>query len=81
LASRVGALPDVIKTYENGFIAETENIKDFKEKITLWIKCGSARRLEISCNAHETIKKNFSADNEIKNLISIYKQAYRGGSY
>jgi len=81
LASDIGALPDLIKTYENGFIAEAESINDFQEKITLWIKCGTARRLEISCKAHETIKNNFSAEVEIKNIISIYAKTLNGGLY
>jgi len=79
LASNVGALPNVIETYENGFIADAENVQDFQEKITLWVKCGALRRFEISQKAYNTIKENFSAEKEIKNITSIYKTVLSGG--
>ena len=73
LASDVGALPDLIDTYENGFISKKGDLGDFKEKIMLWIKCGPEKRSKMSKKAHNTIKYNFSADREIENIINIYK--------
>lgn len=74
VASRIGALPEIVKDKETGFLFEAGNAEDCVNKINkLWnnpILCRKMGR-----NARGYVEKYFSPEDHYEKMIGIYKKA------
>ncbi len=72
IASRMGALPEVVKDGFNGYLFEPRNIEDCALKINkLWnnrILCNKMGR-----NARNFVMRNYEPEKHYKKLLSVYK--------
>ena len=73
IASRVSAIPEVIKNNWNGLLIKHNDIKDFNSKL-LRIKNEKIAKRLIK-NSQITLKKKFNLDKMVKLTNEIYKEA------
>jgi len=71
VASNVGAIPEVVRDYENGLLVPPNNPTKLAEAIQYLLDNGSVRK-EFGRKGREWIVKNFSSDIVIERLIQIY---------
>lgn len=69
----VGSVNTVIKHNNNGFFVKKQDHYDIADKLQYLIN-NKAVLQQLSINAYQTIKKHYSCDNYINNLIQIYEE-------
>jgi glycosyltransferase involved in cell wall biosynthesis len=79
VASRVGALPDVIQHGRTGWLAEPENPAALAEAIHDALATGPARREEITRAGYEQLVRKYDLTKTIDTLIGIYLSSVRQG--
>lgn len=72
LSTNVGAAPEIIKDFENGFIVPVEDEKALYNKIKDIIALADDQRKNIKESGHQTVVDNFSLKNHISELMKIY---------
>lgn len=73
LATPVGAIPDIIKDGETGFLLQSKDPKHISEKIVALLE--EPNLLEkVSKNAYKLVRKNFNEKETIKMWQSVLKQ-------
>ena len=73
LSTNIASIPEVIKNGETGYMVTPGDKKDLKEKLILLVNDKSKRK-ELSNNSYNLICNNFSLNNNINQIISIYKK-------
>lgn len=74
VASKIGALPEIVKVGKTGFLFKSGNINDCVQKINkLWNNPNLCR--EMGRNAREYVEKNFGPEEHYKKLMGIYEMA------
>ena len=74
LTTRVGAAEEIIENDKNGWIVNVDDDEDLFSKIYYIIKLESHKRLEIAEKGKATVVDNFSLQNHIDLLMTIYKK-------
>lgn len=72
IGSRVGGIPEVIQDNKTGFLFESKNIKDLREKLEILIKNDELRKI-FGENAREEVLKNFSVKSMVENTQKLYE--------
>lgn len=72
IVSNSGGLPEIISHNENGFIVESERFDDVVEEILLVWK-SKPRYEKMSAKAIEFSHQNYSIENEVEKLKSLYQ--------
>ena len=75
LTSNAGGLPEIIYDMENGFMFESGNFKEMKEKI-LYIFNNKDKLNEIKENAFKTVISKFNLNENVKNISMIFHDLY-----
>lgn len=78
ISTDVGSIPDVISHGENGFLVRPGDIESLKEDIYL-LCTDRKRREEISRNAYETAKRQFSLEAGCQRIKELYRQCIGNG--
>ena len=73
LATPVGAIPDIIKDGETGFLLQSEDPKHVSEKIVVLLKESDLLE-KVSKNAHRLVQEGFNEEESIKTWQGILKQ-------
>lgn len=74
ISSRIGAMETMIISGFNGLHFESQNIEDFKNKLNEWYNLTEQLKLEYQKNAQKTYKLNYTPQQNLKQLLSIYNQ-------
>ncbi|MEO5777862.1 MAG: glycosyltransferase [Flavobacterium sp.] len=74
LTTRVGAAQEMIEDDKNGWIVNVNDDDDLFNKINYIIKIGNHKRMEIAEKGKETVVKNFSLQNHVNLLMTMYKK-------
>lgn len=72
LTTRVGAAEEIIVDDKNGWIINVDDDDDLFAKINHVMKIGNQKRLEIANKGKETVMKNYSLQNHINLLTTLY---------
>ncbi|MDD3626874.1 MAG: glycosyltransferase family 4 protein [bacterium] len=75
ISTRCGGPEDIIKSGENGYLAECENIEDYKNKIKNILSSENLYR-EFSEQGRETVEKYFSREHLREKMIEIYREIF-----
>ncbi len=76
VASRIGALPEVIKDGYTGFLFESNNISDCAEKINkLWTNIDLCKK--IGRNARDCAEREYNPEVHYQKLMEIYQKAIK----
>lgn len=73
IATSIGGIPDTIKHGETGFLTHPHDSQDMAERIIQLLN-NDALRTEMSKEAAQFAKKNFSVDQMIQNYLSFYQE-------
>lgn len=71
MSLRVGRLPDIIQTGENGFIVD--DVPSLAQCLKHWMSLDEVQQSHIRQNARQTIIDDFSAQNVIPVLLRKYQ--------
>ena len=74
LASRIGALAELVREGETGLCFEPGNERDLADKIS-WALAHPEQMAEMGRNARAQYEVEFSADENYRRLMEIYKDA------
>jgi len=74
LASRVGALDQLVDTNSNGWLVASGNDDELADRLQLWLSMSETEKKSFKQAARQTILQRFSADIAIPQLISSYGQ-------
>jgi glycosyltransferase involved in cell wall biosynthesis len=77
IASRLGAMAEMIRHGFNGFHFEPGNIGDLEVKLNEWQNLSSAQKEEISQNAYATYIGNYTPEKNLCHLLEIYHLALK----
>ena len=69
----VGSIPEVIIDNDNGILVDVKKADQIAERIVKII-ANKKKRMEMSINAHETMKNNYSLDSYMNKLNQIYNK-------
>jgi glycosyltransferase involved in cell wall biosynthesis len=72
IASRIGAIPELINDGENGYLFEPGNVDDLVSKINL-LESNHNRILEMGKCARVTVEEKYKPEDHYQKLITIYK--------
>lgn len=75
LASRVGALPDVLKHGETGWLVEPDNIDEAAAAIEAWASLGNERHENIRLECREAVARQYSAEARLPDILDVYRHA------
>ncbi|MCS7244594.1 MAG: glycosyltransferase family 4 protein [candidate division WOR-3 bacterium] len=70
IASNVGGIPEIVKENYNGFIFESENVKNLIEKIEM-VENNPSMILNMSKNCIKTIEENFLPNHMLKRILPL----------
>jgi trehalose synthase len=73
VASNVGGIPLQIKSGENGFLCEPDNVKDFADK-TLEILKNPGLAKELGRKGHETVKEKFLITRSLMDYLDLLNE-------
>lgn len=76
IASRAGAVPEIITDEENGFLVEHDDPQAFAQRIRGLIDNAELRR-RVGAAAHEEAKRQFSWDRNIEQTVNTYEAAIK----
>ena len=71
VATTVGAIPEIIKNGENGFLVRPKDIQDLSSKIEVLLKNSNLRE-NISKNNIEKVKNNYSVYLQVDFFRRLY---------
>jgi len=74
VASKIGALPELVKDGKNGLLFEPGNANDLAEKVN-YLYENPDRALEMGRNARKFVQENFGAEKHYQQLMEIYRRA------
>jgi glycosyltransferase involved in cell wall biosynthesis len=74
-AARVGALPDVIRHGENGWLFEPGDFGAIRNIVAEWSACRVANGLSWRRSAWQGVKERFSPDMAIEQVLGAYRRA------
>ncbi|SKC18421.1 glycosyltransferase family 4 protein [Dyadobacter psychrophilus] len=74
IASKLGAMTDMITDGVNGLHFEAGNVADLQNKIDNWKNFPLEIKRQMRENARETYERKYTPDRNIKSLISIYEE-------
>ncbi|MEW5967874.1 MAG: glycosyltransferase family 4 protein [Pseudomonadota bacterium] len=74
IASRVGALADIVTDGETGLLFEPGNPRDLTDKLA-WARANPARMMEMGNKARAQYEAEFSAEVNYRRLMEIYGEA------
>lgn len=77
IGSRIGGIPELVKDRYNGFLFETGNVGELRDKLEYLIK-NSSELNRLEGGAFESVKK-YDMDKHIRKLEELYKQALMSG--
>lgn len=72
LSTNVGAAPEIIRDFENGFMVPVDDEKALYNKIKDIIALSDDQRKSIRESGHQTVVDNFSLENHISELMKYY---------
>ena len=75
LASRVGALPDVVKDGHTGWTFEREDQQEAMAGLQAWLDLNETQQREMrrACQSH--LRKEFSEEKRLSQLLEVYREA------
>lgn len=73
IAFAVGALPELIKHGENGFLAPPGDIGALKSCLAQWQRLSAIQRQQLANNARQTICQHYSAQAALPAIVETYK--------
>jgi glycosyltransferase involved in cell wall biosynthesis len=74
IASRIGALADIVTDGETGLLFEPGNPRDLTDKLA-WARANPARMMEMGNKARAQYEAEFSAEVNYRRLMEIYGEA------
>ena len=77
VASRVGALDQLVDTNENGWLVETGDLPTFTTLIQKWLELPESAKQNFKHAARNKVAQRFSSDVAIPRLVSEYRQISR----
>ncbi|MEP9376999.1 glycosyltransferase family 4 protein [Aquabacter sp. CN5-332] len=77
-ASAVGALPDLIRTGENGWLFPPLDLDAATQAVAAWQAGGAAQRAGWSQAAWRTAREGFGTQARLPQIIGVYEQALGG---
>ena len=81
LSFAIGALPELIEPGRNGWIISTGNIKQMSQQVRHWQHLSDEDRKNLAQTCIETIRKNYSYDAVIPELLALYQQVVNNAGY
>lgn len=75
IASDAGGLPENIADEETGFIVPMWDVEAIADKVT-WLWNNQAATVTMGAAGIERVKKNFTAENQIKQFTDFYQRVY-----
>ena len=81
LSFAVGALPGLIEAGSNGWIISEGNIKQMSKQVRHWQHLSDEDKKRLARTCIETIRKNYSYDAVIPELLTLYQQAVNKAGY
>ncbi|WP_354010511.1 glycosyltransferase family 4 protein [Endozoicomonas lisbonensis] len=81
LSFAVGALPELIEAGSNGWIISEGNIKQMSKQIRHWQCLSDEDKKKLAQTCIETIRKNYSYDAVIPELLTLYRHAVNKAGY
>ncbi|AMO57810.1 glycosyltransferase family 4 protein [Endozoicomonas montiporae] len=81
LSFAVGALPKLIQSGSNGWIISDGDIKKMSQQVQAWLKLSDEEKRCLANNCIETVRKQYSYDAVIPDLLSLYKQVTNQKGY
>jgi len=76
IASRIGGIPTVIKSNEDGILIEPGNLKELEEKI-LEVLSDKELAKRLGKNARKKVVERFSLDRMVEDTIRVYKDVLK----
>ncbi len=74
IATKVGGVKEMVKNNKTGFLIESQNSKELKEKIEHVLSLSNKEREEIGKKAREFTEKEFSIEKMVKEYEKIYEK-------
>lgn len=78
IATRVGAIPKVVRHNETGLLIEPGNVEDLRRKLSILID-DPVKAEQLGQTGYRRVKENFSSDLMTDQYISLYKGLSQGG--
>ena len=75
LASRVGALPDVVDHDTSGWLIEPEDLCEADTAIKTWAALTPARQSKIRQTCRDTVARDYSVDARLGDILDVYQAA------
>ena len=75
VAAKLGALPDVIKHSDTGWLFNAGDMETASRHITQWVTKSTAQKTAMFTACCETIRNNFLVESRLEKLIQIYKKS------
>jgi glycosyltransferase involved in cell wall biosynthesis len=73
VASRVGAIPGVIRDGESGLLVAPGDAAGLKNALARLLRDSELCR-RLGANAHDTVSRNYTSDNMASHYISMYEE-------
>jgi glycosyltransferase involved in cell wall biosynthesis len=74
IGTDIGGIPDVIEDGKNGFLLESQDVAELREKIRAILFYPAVAK-KMGAYGKANMKKEFSPDNFAKELVAAYKEA------
>lgn len=75
IASRLGALPDVIQHGDNGWLFKAGDMNKAAEYISQWVMMNTAQKTAMFTACRETVRDHFLVESRLDKLLRIYKKS------
>lgn len=77
IAANVGGNSELVSDNENGFLYESNNENDFKNKFRVLVD-DQQKRHEFGCRSREIVENNFKMSKMIENYQDVYLEVHKG---
>jgi glycosyltransferase involved in cell wall biosynthesis len=75
IGARIGGIPEMINDDENGYLFDSGNGDDLKEKLNLLQNISANKIMEMGKAAREKMEKLYNASFHYDKLMSVYRAA------
>lgn len=76
IATRAGALPDIIKTGVNGWLVNIDDVNAIQNAISHWYSMPSPDKVKLRDAAASTIRENYCVEKVIPQVLNIYENCH-----
>ncbi len=76
IGARIGGIPELVKDEQTGFVFESGNLDDLRDKIKHLLR-NSGLAIDMGKNARKFVEENFNSEKYYRELMKIYKMAIK----